>query len=237
MRRNRFGLGGHFTNEQLEEIGEKARFLNILLNEVPEMGNEILELFHDFKRTCLSMGIKENEFTKLVDFEVIAELLLFKEKIMEWSTDWYINELWVIDSIFHTFSMWFEDERNRYKLFLFGKPTIGEIRKAYEKEFPDGFIKIPIFYAFAEKEVEYKSRINQIVMEHIKRSRAIFEGQIEGYHLAKEKRTDEHYKWFIHHHVFGKTVVETADDFGKDESKVRTQINRLYEILEFARET
>jgi hypothetical protein len=48
---------------------------------------------------------------------------------------------------------------------------------------------------------------------------------------AKERRTDNHYRWFIRHHVFGETFEEITDEMSvEDVGNIRAQINQLYDL-------
>lgn len=230
MEKYYLGLGGQLADEELKRIGHQSLFLLNLVNVIPETMDEIQNLYLSFEQICGSFGKKPNSLLDFSAFDEVTTMDLFKKEIKTWAKDWYINEEWVIEYLFQTFMVWFENEQTKYNLFLFN-PVIGKVQNLIDEVNQNGQLVLPIYNPATESEQLYRKRVEKIVNSYIGKTNKVFwENRFSN---ADEKRTTNHYMWFIHYHVLGETFEDIAHEFFKDGSvdKVRKEIKKIYDSI------
>ncbi|WP_246946156.1 hypothetical protein [Bacillus pinisoli] len=190
-------------------------------------------MYKEFKGVCDSLvNVENNNEIISLNFNTYNEvitLLDFKDEIRVWASTWCIGEEWVVEYLFCTFMVWYENKDTRNNLFLFNS-DIGKMYKIIKKIQKELHRELPVYNFLFQTEKEYHSLARRLAAENIEMTnKAIME---EGYILTEEKRNIDHYTWFVHYHVFGWTYDEIADEyFIQKAATIGKVINSIYKTI------
>ncbi|MEH6994253.1 hypothetical protein V7075_16280, partial [Neobacillus drentensis] len=139
------GLGGQLVNGDLEQMGHQSFFLRTLKEEIPEVFDEIQEIYFEFEAICDSLGKERNKLLLLYTIEENNAMQSIKKQIEDWAKRWYINEQWVFTYFFNTFMVWYENEKTKFNIFMFN-PAVRNAEEILHKENLNEKIELPVYY-------------------------------------------------------------------------------------------